>query len=132
MCSKIINLEGHLNCIIGSKGTAILVDGGFCLPVELHLERSAPAVCAAGLIYQTLFRQLISLKNTRMYGTQHGPTSNSCGGFGLWPRLFTELATRPIQSISCDAHGCVMDVLSPLSATGTKRIEVFSLQSVSL
>ena len=50
ICSKIINLVGHLNCIIGSKGTAILVDGGFCLPVELHLEGSAPAACAAGLL----------------------------------------------------------------------------------
>ena len=46
---KNLNLEGHLNCLIGSKVTAILVKGGFYLGVELHWERSAPAACAAGL-----------------------------------------------------------------------------------
>ena len=52
--SKIIICEGHLNGFNGSKGTAILVNGGILLPVELHREGSAPAACAAGLfIYIT-------------------------------------------------------------------------------
>ena len=37
-----LNLEGHINCFIGSKELAILVKGGFYLGVELHREGSAP------------------------------------------------------------------------------------------
>ena len=44
-----LNLKGHLNCFIGSKVMAILVNGGFYLGVELHREGSAPAACTAGL-----------------------------------------------------------------------------------
>ena len=44
-----LNLGGHLNRFIGSKVTAIFVNGGFYLGVELHWEGSAPAGCAAGL-----------------------------------------------------------------------------------
>ena len=38
--------EGHQNRIIGSKVTAILLKGGFCLLVELHWGGSVPAACA--------------------------------------------------------------------------------------
>ena len=37
--------------MIGSKVTAILLEGEFCLLVESHREGSAPAACAAGLFY---------------------------------------------------------------------------------
>ena len=47
---EILNAEGHLNHITGSKVTAILLNGGFCPLVELHQECSAPAACAAGLL----------------------------------------------------------------------------------
>ena len=49
--SPIINLEGllNLNWFIGSKVTAILVNGGIFLLVEWHREGSAPVACAAGL-----------------------------------------------------------------------------------
>ena len=47
--SEIPNPEGHQNRYIGSKVTAILLKGSFCLLVELHQEGSAPAACAAGL-----------------------------------------------------------------------------------
>ena len=43
------SLKGYQNRIIGSKVTAILLQGGFCLLVELHRGGSAPAACAAGL-----------------------------------------------------------------------------------
>ena len=33
---EILNLEGHQNCITGLKVTAILLNGGFCLLVELQ------------------------------------------------------------------------------------------------
>ena len=49
--SDILNLEGHQNRWIGSKVTAILRNGGFCLLVELHREGSVPAACAAGLFF---------------------------------------------------------------------------------
>ena len=42
---EILNLKGHLNPFIGSKVTAILVNRGFYLVVELHWEGSAPAAC---------------------------------------------------------------------------------------
>ena len=44
-----LNLKGHR--FTGSKVTAILVRGRFCLLMELHREGSAPAACAAGLFY---------------------------------------------------------------------------------
>ena len=37
--------------IIGSKVKAILLEGEFCLLVELHREECAPAACAAGLFH---------------------------------------------------------------------------------
>ena len=46
---EILNLEGHLNHITGSRVTAILLSGWTCLLVKLHREGSAPATCAAGL-----------------------------------------------------------------------------------
>ena len=36
--SEILNLVGHLNCITGPRVTAILLNGGFFLLVELHWE----------------------------------------------------------------------------------------------
>ena len=40
--SEILNLEGHLNCCIGSRVTPFLLNGWrFCLLVELHWEGSA-------------------------------------------------------------------------------------------
>ena len=50
---EILNLKGHPNRFIGSKGTIMLVKrgGGFHLVVELHWEGSAPAACAAGLFF---------------------------------------------------------------------------------
>ena len=39
--SGILNLEGHLNRCIGSKTMAILLNGGFCLLVELNWGGSA-------------------------------------------------------------------------------------------
>ena len=47
---KILNIEGHLSRLIGSKVMAILVNGGFYLLVELHREGLAPAACAAIVI----------------------------------------------------------------------------------
>ena len=44
-----LNPKGHQNPISRSKVMVILLKGGFCLLVELHLEGSAPAACAAGL-----------------------------------------------------------------------------------
>ena len=41
--ARIINLEGHLNCFIGSKVTEILVNGGFCLRVVLQLQAAQQA-----------------------------------------------------------------------------------------
>ena len=41
ICSEILNLEGHSNCIVGSKVTAILLNGWIMLLVELHWEGSA-------------------------------------------------------------------------------------------
>ena len=43
------NIEGHLNRFIGSKVTAILLNGGSYLVVEVHREGSVSAACAAGL-----------------------------------------------------------------------------------
>ena len=37
-----LNYEGHQNRLIGSKFTAILLEGELCLLVELHREGSAP------------------------------------------------------------------------------------------
>ena len=56
-----LNLKGHLNRFIGSKVTAILVNGGFYLGVELHWEGSAPAACAAGLFTRYLMGILFKL-----------------------------------------------------------------------
>ena len=44
-----LNLQCHLNSFIGSKVTAILLNGGILPGVELHREGSAPAACTAGL-----------------------------------------------------------------------------------
>ena len=52
--SEILNPEEHQNRFIGSKVTAILLMGRFCLLVELHREGSAPAACAAGLLLEIL------------------------------------------------------------------------------
>ena len=41
---EILNLEGHQNCITGSKVTAVLP-----ILVELHRKGSAPAACASDL-----------------------------------------------------------------------------------
>ena len=50
--SEILSFEGHQSHCIGSKETAILLNG-WILPsvVELHQEGSAPAACAAGLFW---------------------------------------------------------------------------------
>ena len=48
-----LNLEEHLNCFIGSKVTAILVNGAIYLGVELHREGSALQHCAVGLFYRS-------------------------------------------------------------------------------
>ena len=46
---EILNLKGHQNCIIGSKFTAIFLNG-LVLPIGgVVLEGSALAACAAGL-----------------------------------------------------------------------------------
>ena len=57
-----LNLEGHLNCFIGSKVTAILVNEGFYLLVELPREGSAPGACAAGLfvLKESCIRELLN------------------------------------------------------------------------
>ena len=48
----ILNLEGHQNCITGSRVTSILLNGWvFFLLVKLHWEGSSPAACAAGLFF---------------------------------------------------------------------------------
>ena len=52
--SEILNLEGHQNLCIGSKVTAILMNGWILLLVELHWEGSASAACAAGFIFYFL------------------------------------------------------------------------------
>ena len=54
-----LNLKGHLNRSIGSKVTAILVNGGFYLGVELHREGSVPAVCSAGLLCKDVHLDLL-------------------------------------------------------------------------
>ena len=46
-----INLEVHQDCFIGSQVMAILVNGGFCLVLEIHREQSTPAAWAAGLFF---------------------------------------------------------------------------------
>ena len=51
MIKNFLNPEGHQNPISGSKVTAILQRGRFCLLVELHREGSAFAACAAGLFF---------------------------------------------------------------------------------
>ena len=50
--SDILNLEGHLNCCIGSKVTALLLNGGILPTGEVASERVCPAACAA-LMQQT-------------------------------------------------------------------------------
>ena len=47
--SKIVNLDGHQNRFIGSKVTAILVNGGILPNGGAASEGSAPAACAVGL-----------------------------------------------------------------------------------
>ena len=44
-----LNVEGHLNCFICSKFTAILVNGGILPSGGVASEGSAPAACAARL-----------------------------------------------------------------------------------
>ena len=39
--------------MIGSKATAILLEGESCLLVELHREGSVPGACVAGLFLKT-------------------------------------------------------------------------------
>ena len=55
-----LNLEGHLNRLIGSKVTAILVNGGFYLGVEHHREglRLLPAqqACLLGSRNKPIFK----------------------------------------------------------------------------
>ena len=58
-----LNPEGHQNPISGSKVTAILLKGGFCLLGELHREGSAPAACAAGLFLCILNQWLVLHSN---------------------------------------------------------------------
>ena len=41
--------EGHLNCFIGSKVTAILLNGWILPPGGVALGRVCPAACTAGL-----------------------------------------------------------------------------------
>ena len=48
---EILNLKEHLNRFICFKVTAILVNRGFYLVVELHGEGSASAACAVGLFH---------------------------------------------------------------------------------
>ena len=57
--SRIINLE--LKGFIGSKVTAVLVNGGICLLVELLQEGSAPAACAAGLFMYILVEYVFNM-----------------------------------------------------------------------
>ena len=51
MIKNFLNPLGHQNCISGSKVTASLLKGEFCLLVQLHQEGSAPATCTAGLFF---------------------------------------------------------------------------------
>ena len=49
--SEILNLEGHLNRCIGSKVTAILLNGWILPTGGVASGRVCPAACAAGLYY---------------------------------------------------------------------------------
>ena len=52
-------LEGHLNRCIGSKGTAILLNGWIWPTGGVALGRVCRAACAAGLfLYHTVFREI--------------------------------------------------------------------------
>ena len=47
--SEILNPEGHLNCYIGSKVTAILLNEWILPAGGVASGRVCPAACAAGL-----------------------------------------------------------------------------------
>ena len=61
----------------GSKVTAILMEGKFCLLVELHQEGSAPAVCAAGLFlgFKINKSRIRANNNLPMGAARYVPTS---------------------------------------------------------
>ena len=62
ICKEILNLKGHPNRIIGSKVTAILLNGiDFAYCWSFISEGSASAACAAGLISSSLKNYVIFL-----------------------------------------------------------------------
>ena len=48
---EILNLEGHLNCCIGSKVTGILLNGWILPTGGVVLGMVCPAACTAGVFY---------------------------------------------------------------------------------
>ena len=68
MTKTFLNLEGHQNRIISSKVTVILLNGEFCLLVELHREGKN--------IGETLFYKFgfNSRSKLNMYYQQHPNT----------------------------------------------------------
>ena len=53
--SEILNLEGHLNCCIGSKVSAILMNGWILITGGVASGRVYNADCAAGLLFSSVF-----------------------------------------------------------------------------
>ena len=51
ICPEILNLEGHQNRCIGSKVTAILLNGWILPTGGVALGRVCPAACAAGFFF---------------------------------------------------------------------------------
>ena len=63
--SEILNLEVHLNCCIGLKLRAILLNG-WILPTDgVALGKVCPAACGAGLFLEEFYLETSSFKRTR-------------------------------------------------------------------
>ena len=61
---EILNLEGHLNCFVGLKVTAILLTGWILAIGGVVLGRVCPVACAAGLILIIFRSQTLSCHAT--------------------------------------------------------------------
>ena len=55
---EVLTLNGHKNCLIGSKVAVILLNGKFFLLVELQQNLSVPTPCSSTLVYIGVFSVL--------------------------------------------------------------------------
>ena len=82
----ILNLEGHLNRCIGSKGTAILLNGCVLPTGGVALGRGCPAACATGLFRMSL-QFLIQLQDScissAIYGNPFSILNCFCPRFSI-------------------------------------------------